>query len=283
MVRTDIKTYHRYGEAQSDGGELLHLEDIPSRSSLHDWVIRPHVHGGIAQILFVQSGAVAMQLDGEARALSGPALVWIPGGVVHGFDFAPDTQGWVLSLSNAVFSEPALAGAEASFADAPLVLPLDAEAAARADWLMADMARAYAASEHTPLLWLLGLLLHTIDSAAEAGAPKATTPIHPLVHRFQAEVNRHFRAHWPVPAYAEMLSVSIGQLTRACLNAVGQRPGAIIQNRVFLEAKRRLTYTNASLAQIADDLGFADPAYFARAFKRYTGETPGRFRAQRQS
>jgi len=39
-----------------------------------------------------------------------------------------------------------------------------------------------------------------------------------------------------------------------------------------------LIYVPASIAQIAYELGFNDPAYFCRVFKRYSGVTPRAFR-----
>ncbi|MEJ2037048.1 MAG: helix-turn-helix domain-containing protein, partial [Maritimibacter sp.] len=58
----------------------------------------------------------------------------------------------------------------------------------------------------------------------------------------------------------------------------GKTAGALIQDRLTLEAQRLLTYTNASAAMVASELGFQDPAYFARFFKRRTGLSPIGFR-----
>jgi AraC family transcriptional activator of pobA len=51
-----------------------------------------------------------------------------------------------------------------------------------------------------------------------------------------------------------------------------------VQNRLMLEARRKLTYVPASVSQIAYELGFNDPAYFCRVFKRHNGVTPSEFR-----
>ncbi|MGB3383878.1 MAG: helix-turn-helix domain-containing protein [Marinomonas sp.] len=51
---------------------------------------------------------------------------------------------------------------------------------------------------------------------------------------------------------------------------------------MLLEAKRQLLYTSQSIEEIAYNLGFKDPAYFSRFFKKNTGYPPGRFRAASQ-
>jgi len=48
----------------------------------------------------------------------------------------------------------------------------------------------------------------------------------------------------------------------------------------LLEARRRLTYVAMPVAQIAPELGFCDPAYFSRFFRRHAGVPPDRFRRQ---
>lgn len=45
-------------------------------------------------------------------------------------------------------------------------------------------------------------------------------------------------------------------------------------------ARELLTHTGMNLSQIADALGYADAANFTRAFKRWTGHSPSRYRSE---
>ena len=46
------------------------------------------------------------------------------------------------------------------------------------------------------------------------------------------------------------------------------------------ETLRRLKEQNVTIAAIATDLGYSDPASFTRAFRRWTGSPPSQFRAR---
>ncbi|WP_428634544.1 helix-turn-helix domain-containing protein [Sedimenticola sp.] len=50
--------------------------------------------------------------------------------------------------------------------------------------------------------------------------------------------------------------------------------------RPAVEAKRHLIYTVMTVSQISDNLGFSEPAYFSRFFKRHTRQSPKNFRQQ---
>ncbi len=52
----------------------------------------------------------------------------------------------------------------------------------------------------------------------------------------------------------------------------------IINDRIILEAKRQLCYTDLNIKEIAFRLGFDDPSYFVKLFKRQTGILPAEFR-----
>jgi len=102
-----------------------------------------------------------------------------------------------------------------------------------------------------------------------------------LVERFQASVERDFRRRHRVADHAAALGVSPGHLNAACQAQVGTSAGERIRRRITVEAQRLLLYTDLTAAEIADRLGFEDPSYFARFFRREAGSAPSAFRARR--
>lgn len=94
-----LPTYALYGETGGGlGVDWLHCESIASRSQLHAWEIRPHRHATLFQILYIESGQGQAQVDGARWPLAGPALLWVPPPVVHGFQFEPGIDGCVLTV-----------------------------------------------------------------------------------------------------------------------------------------------------------------------------------------
>ena len=71
-----------------------------------------------------------------------------------------------------------------------------------------------------------------------------------------------------------------GQLSRLTRESLGKSSIALINERVLVEAQRELIYTNASIKQIADGLGFEDESYFGRFFRKHMGVSPQTYRAQ---
>ena len=52
-----VPVFRLYGETDAwPTPDLIHCESIPARSALHDWDIRPHRHGELVQLLYVQGG-----------------------------------------------------------------------------------------------------------------------------------------------------------------------------------------------------------------------------------
>ena len=111
----------------------------------------------------------------------------------------------------------------------------------------------------------------------EAGRRRA------LFLRFRRLVEAEYRSHWPVARYAAEMAMSPARLNRLCKAVAGKPAGELVLDRLALEARRHLTYSAAGAAQIAYDLGFEDPAYFSRFFKRRCGLSPMRFRAAQQA
>ncbi len=73
---------------------------------------------------------------------------------------------------------------------------------------------------------------------------------------------------------AEKLAINTNSLYNIVKHYSGQSPKEFITNRLVLEAKRRLYYAeNSSVKELAYELGFNDPEYFSRLFKKVTGKT----------
>ncbi|WP_288376337.1 helix-turn-helix domain-containing protein [Chryseobacterium culicis] len=95
---------------------------------------------------------------------------------------------------------------------------------------------------------------------------------------FSRHLEIHFRKKHNVSEYAELLHMAPKTLTHKFKNLKLDSPNQLIINRILLEAKRLLFYTDKPVKEIAYDLGYEDPAYFNRLFTHKTGSTPTNFK-----
>jgi AraC family transcriptional activator of pobA len=79
-------------------------------------------------------------------------------------------------------------------------------------------------------------------------------------------------------SFAEKLNITTSHLNDCVKETTGISVTQSLQNKMILEAKRQLYYTNNDVKKIAFDLGFEDNAYFSRLFKKICSETPLSFR-----
>lgn len=98
------------------------------------------------------------------------------------------------------------------------------------------------------------------------------------VQEFERLIDKHFEVKKLPSSYAELLHVSANYLNKICKEETGQTAGELIRKRITIEAQRLLHYTNYSINEIADKLGFENPSYFITFFKKQTGSTPEQFR-----
>lgn len=99
-----------------------------------------------------------------------------------------------------------------------------------------------------------------------------------IFRNFSRHLEIHFREKHNVAEYAELLHIAPKTLTHKFKNLNLDSPNQFIINRILLEAKRLLFYTDKPVKEIAYDLGYEDPAYFNRLFTNKTGSTPANFK-----
>jgi len=117
---------------------------------------------------------------------------------------------------------------------------------------------------------------------ARHGVPAEPAP-RGLVERFVGQVERGFRHRHRVADYATALGVTPGHLNALCRETLHTSAGAWLRARRVLEARRLLLYTDLTAAEIGHRLGFDDPSYFSRFFRRETGLSPTAFREERRT
>jgi AraC-like DNA-binding protein len=105
----------------------------------------------------------------------------------------------------------------------------------------------------------------------------AETPDSTII-QFKLLIEQNFQTQKNVSAYAEMLSMNPACLNEVSKKTTGITAGELIRNRVIDETKKMLFASGLSGKEIAFELGFDDPAYFSRFFRKYTGTTLKEFR-----
>lgn len=111
-------------------------------------------------------------------------------------------------------------------------------------------------------------------------APKEETDTTPdtTIIKFKQLIEENFTKEKNVSPYAEMLNMNPSCLNELTKRTTGITAGELIRNRVIDETKKLLYASPMSGKEIAYVLGFDDPAYFSRFFKKYTGTTLKEFR-----
>jgi len=99
-----------------------------------------------------------------------------------------------------------------------------------------------------------------------------------LFKDFSLLVNLNFKEQHSVTYYAERLGLSPKSLTKHLHRINVESPSGLIKNRIILEAKRQLIYSDDTVKQIAYGLGFNDPAYFTRFFTKMSAKSPLQFK-----
>jgi AraC family transcriptional activator of pobA len=112
------------------------------------------------------------------------------------------------------------------------------------------------------------LLLVRVQLQTEKNTDEKTVG---LTVRFRELVEKHYAEHWTVERYAEELNLTESRLNRLSQKNFGKSAFGFIQERLLLEARRKLIYTSTSISQLAYELGFSDPGYFCRFFKKQAG------------
>ena len=273
MTSKFIPRYFVYGEParRLDTG-FIHVENISDRKNLHRGKVEAHSHPNMNQLTVWTKGGGTYKIEDQTWIFSAPAVCWIPAGVVHGFSVSPYSDATVLSLADGAIND--LPKAAASLYPARRKDPDVQEL----QTLLAMIKRQQATQNHDVLLDLAGLALRFAERLMNAGEPTLT--MRPLAARLKLLIDQRFRKPLKIADIVKALNTTNHLVDRAARQSFGLPIKKLILERRMLEAKRLLKFTIRPAEDIAFELGFDDPAYFNRSFKKHTGTSPIAWRKQ---
>lgn len=134
------------------------------------------------------------------------------------------------------------------------------------------------------LLVLLKRLISYITGLARAEyvpEKKIKDEKYNLIRKFNLLVEASFKSEHAVSYYAGQLFKSPKTLSNLFALYNHKSPSQVIQERILIEAKRMLAYTDKPVKAITYELGFEDMSHFSNFFKKQMKQSPQDFRNNR--
>ncbi|MFC0338416.1 transcriptional regulator, AraC family [Kushneria avicenniae] len=289
-IAQTVPVFRLYGETHDwPTPDLLHCETIAERSRPNGWRIKPHRHTDLMHLLLLTAGSGSARLGDLAYRLTPPTLICVPDSISHDFHFSPDTEGHIVTLARPLVEYLQQHLPQAQVLQRAEHYPLT-DRAEQAP-LTALIEQLHIEYRHTPMgqqegreamlnAFIEAIVLQLWRRARWQPPPRRSISLRGEQHlqRYQALIEICFRDQPTVPQLAADIGISSTHLNDICRLLAGRSALQLLHERLLLEARRQLTYTRHSVATISEQLGFSEPGYFTRFFKRHTGETPRAFR-----
>lgn len=251
------------------------------------WARFPHRHT-FYEIAYVARGEGTHVIDFENYQVTPPCIFILSPGQTHFWSLTPPFDGIIVSFKDELF----LSGNfNEKFLSEILFFPglgdnpqlkLNDDQAAEFLWLFRELQREFDFQEQdsSPLInaYMQVVLIKLQRLYGARVKDTFTGSAYSLVRQFTRLVTESFRTEQRVQFYADRIGISPGHLSDKVREVLGLTPSQIIRNTLILEAKRLLTNTDMTIAQISEFLSFEDPSYFCRYFKRESGMTAETFR-----
>ena len=99
-----------------------------------------------------------------------------------------------------------------------------------------------------------------------------------MIRTYNILVEKHFKELHKVKEYANLMHKSPKTLSNLFSKHINKSPLNLINERIMLEAKRLLLYSDLSNDEISSELGYKDSSHFSKFFKKHSGISPKVFR-----
>ncbi|NOH31068.1 4-hydroxyphenylacetate catabolism regulatory protein HpaA [Vibrio mediterranei] len=267
----------------------FHVEKLDSLALFFGRNMPTHYHDRYYQIHCILEGNTHVLLDESHYSRNGVTLFFTPPTVPHSFVTEDHASGFVITASQTLVWR--LLDIEigrndvASTAMQPFCTEL--ESGHRLVTLFEHLIAEQSGSDFMndiacqSILQLILIDVIRLANAQPTNTTYRSSDVH-VFNQFSQLIEQHYKSHWTLPQYAEKLGLTTARLNDICKRISGLASKRLASDRVMQEARRLLLLTAMSVQEVAYELGYQDPAYFARFFKKNAGETATEFREREQ-
>lgn len=281
------------------GLPVLALDTFPANAPRRPWyaarlawhvaqypvVSTPHAHS-FYLLLYVTHGGGTHTVDLITYELRPGSVFFLSPGQVHHWTLSADADGFIVFFAadfllahypgGRLYEYPFFTPAQPPVAYLP---PDEAELRPLFERVLTEAGAETAALNQGAVIaaWLY-LILELAARRFPLPRPTAAALGVQQLRDFSRLLNQHYRTKKQVQDYADLLHLTPNHLNAVCRRVVGSTARALIHERVLTEARRLLTHSAQSVAQIAASLGYPDAAYFTRFFRQHVGLAPEQFR-----
>ncbi len=260
---------------------------ISMHQYVHELSMVAHRHDHY-MIMWITKGHGSQLIDGqEYNMLTNRVFFFHPGQVHQMKDFERD--GWMIIFDEAVYKQftrfhpqEELNGMMQQGRREPFT-DLDADTAALYGQITALIRKELLKEpkDFNMLLHFISLLLlagNKLHEQKNVPEPANKNSSRHLIRNLTLLIEQHFKKGKPVSFYAAALNLQPRNLNRIVKAKLGYTVHDLLQERLLTESKILLASSPLTIKEISYSLGFADPSYFNRFFKKHTQLTPAAFR-----
>ncbi|NDK55697.1 AraC family transcriptional regulator [Pontibacter fetidus] len=266
---------------------LIHVYPFGEIGMQHQGQVKLHAHNNFLQIFVVQSGQTEFYYGTAKVTIESPAFIVVPNNLEHGFKHLTQVTGWIINLADTVLEHMLQREADVIFGMEEVhIVAVNAEDSVTTEVYktMQQCVDEYNGQFPGRLLmlqYLVGQLLVQLYRMSLGGRNafhESSNISKVYFRRFQQLIRAQESYKRSVEEYARDLFISTGHLSRICRSIAGKSPKDILIDYFITKAQLALSDVESNIATVSYKLGFDDPAYFARLFKKRTGQTPQEFR-----
>ncbi|WP_310993985.1 helix-turn-helix domain-containing protein [Aequorivita marina] len=272
----------------------LAIHDLNEFISKHEGhTTKPHIHSYF-QIIWFKQGNGKHFIDFEAHDVIDNTILFVAKNQVHYFDHNTDYQGVLLHfnenfivqndneidffLKSNLFNNPylqplcALKKPTANIFD-EYITQIKREFSNPDEFGKEELLKSYLKAFLIQIQRVKQACEQTEENTAVVFDEKKIQLV-----KFINLIDENYIKGFTVSEYAKLLSISSRTLSDLTNQQLNKTPSQMIKERIVLEAQRLLLYSDLNVNQIGYRLGFDDPSYFVKYFKKHTKQSPSEFR-----